>query len=84
MKQGGGLMHARHCGERIREEYQSPRYSDEMANAIREFTTSPAWDDWDLDGLLAEVPTKYANRLGVKYGIFCSTGTAGLHASLMA
>lgn len=64
--------------------YRSPRYSDEMANAIREFTTSPAWDDWDLDGLLVDVPTTYANKIGVKYGIFCSTGTAGLHASLMA
>lgn len=64
--------------------YRSPRYSNEMANAIRDFTTSPAWDDWDLDGLLVDVPTQYANKIGVKYGIFCSTGTAGLHASLMA
>lgn len=42
------------------------------------------WDDWDLDGLLTEVPCAYAAKLGVRYGIFCSTGTAGLHASLMA
>ena len=64
--------------------YRSPRYSTELADAIREFTTSAMWDDWDLDGLLVDVPTAFATKLGVKYGIFCSTGTAGLHASLMA
>ena len=64
--------------------YRSPRYPAELADALSEFTTSPAWDDWDLAGLLVDVPTAYANKLGAKYGIFCSTGTAGLHASLMA
>lgn len=64
--------------------YRSPRYSASLADAVKGFTTSPMWDDWDLDGLLVDVPTAYATKLGVKYGIFCSSGTAGLHASLMA
>lgn len=64
--------------------YRSPRYSDEMAEAMRGFTTSAMWDDWDLSGLLVDVPMAYAAKIGVKYGIFCSTGTAGLHASLMS
>ncbi|WP_250522925.1 MULTISPECIES: DegT/DnrJ/EryC1/StrS family aminotransferase [unclassified Caballeronia] len=64
--------------------YRSPKYSDLIADAVKEFTTSPRWDDWDLDGLLVDIPMSYANKLGVKYGIFCCTGTAGLHASLMA
>ncbi len=55
-----------------------------MAEAMRGFTTSTMWDDWDLNGLLVDVPMAYAAKLGVKYGIFCSTGTAGLHASLMS
>ena len=64
--------------------YRSPRYSDEMAEAMRGFITSTMWDDWDLSGLLVDVPMAYAAKIGVKYGIFCSTGTAGLHASLMS
>ncbi|MGC1953487.1 MAG: aminotransferase class I/II-fold pyridoxal phosphate-dependent enzyme [Gammaproteobacteria bacterium] len=64
--------------------YRSPRYSDAMAEAMKGFTTSGMWDDWDLDGLLVDVPMAYAAKMGAKYGIFCSTGTAGLHASLMS
>lgn len=64
--------------------YRSPRYSQSMADAMRDFTTSAMWDDWDLDGLLVDVPMAYAAKMGAKYGIFCSTGTAGLHASLMS
>jgi dTDP-4-amino-4,6-dideoxygalactose transaminase len=64
--------------------YRSPRYSPDFAEAMRKFTTSPMWDDWDLDGLLVDVPMGYAAKAGAKFGIFCSTGTAGLHASLMA
>lgn len=64
--------------------YRSPRYSESLAEAMRGFTTSAMWDDWDLDGLLVDVPMAYAAKIGVKYGIFCSTGTSGLHASLMS
>ncbi|MDK3025466.1 aminotransferase class I/II-fold pyridoxal phosphate-dependent enzyme, partial [Cupriavidus taiwanensis] len=55
-----------------------------MAEAMGDFTTSATWDAWDLGGLLVDVPMAYAAKMGVKYGIFCSTGTAGLHASLMS
>lgn len=64
--------------------YRSPRYSPKIAEALAGSTTSPMWDDWDLEGLLTDVPNGYASKMGAKFGIFCSTGTSGLHASLMA
>src|SRR5688500_12171400 len=64
--------------------YRTPRYSPEVELALKESATSAMWDDWDLDGLLCDVPHQYASKLGAKHGIFCCTGTAGLHASLMA
>lgn len=64
--------------------YRSPRYAPEVAHALSECTTSAMWDDWDLAGLLTDVPNSFAAKMGATFGIFCSTGTAGLHASLMA
>lgn len=64
--------------------YRSPRYSNAVTEALTKSATSSMWDDWDLEGLLVDTPHKFSARLGVKHGIFCSTGTAGLHASLMA
>lgn len=64
--------------------YRTPRYSSDVEQALKDSATSAMWDDWDLDGLLTDVPHKYAAKLGAKHGIFCCTGTAGLHASLMA
>jgi dTDP-4-amino-4,6-dideoxygalactose transaminase len=64
--------------------YRSPRYSPEVGSALAASAGSSMWDDWDLDGLLTNVPQKFAQKMGAQYGIFCSTGTAGLHASLMA
>lgn len=64
--------------------YRTPRYQPEVASALNEFPNAEAWDDWDLAGLLTDVPHAYATKCGARFGIFCSTGTAGLHASLMA
>ncbi|MER2534235.1 MAG: aminotransferase class I/II-fold pyridoxal phosphate-dependent enzyme [Rhizobiaceae bacterium] len=64
--------------------YRSPRYTPDVTQALSECTTSAMWDDWDLAGLLTDVPHAFAGKMGAKFGIFCSTGTAGLHASLMA
>ncbi len=36
--------------------YRSPRFSSELAEAMKGFTTSTMWDDWDLNGLLVDVP----------------------------
>ncbi|TVQ44253.1 MAG: aminotransferase class V-fold PLP-dependent enzyme [Gloeocapsa sp. DLM2.Bin57] len=64
--------------------YKTPRYTEDLGDVLKEFATSTMWDDWDLDGLLVDVPHKFAKKMGAEYGIFCCTGTAGLHASLMA
>lgn len=64
--------------------YRSPRYSDDASTALEASANSSMWDDWDLSGLLTDLPNAYAQKAGVRYGIFCSTGTAGLHSSLMA
>jgi dTDP-4-amino-4,6-dideoxygalactose transaminase len=64
--------------------YRSPRYNAQVSRALEAAVDSKMWDDWDLDGLLTDVPHGYAAKMGAKFGIFCSTGTAGLHASLMA
>lgn len=64
--------------------YRTPRYSPEVGDALKESATSTMWDDWDLAGLLVDVPHQFAQKMGAKHGIFCCTGTAGLHASLMA
>jgi perosamine synthetase len=64
--------------------YRTPRYSKQVENDLSSFINGNQWDDWDLIDLLNEVPHNYATKAGVKHGIFCSTGTSGLHASLMA
>ncbi|MEW5757529.1 MAG: aminotransferase class V-fold PLP-dependent enzyme [Pseudomonadota bacterium] len=64
--------------------YRSPRYSPLVATSLSEAAMSSMWDDWDLNGLLLDIPHKFAAKLGAKHGIFCSTGTAGLYASLMS
>jgi dTDP-4-amino-4,6-dideoxygalactose transaminase len=64
--------------------YRSPRYTPEIAQALSESATSTMWNDWDLSGLLTDVPHAFAAKMGARFGIFCSTGTSGLHASLMA
>jgi len=64
--------------------YRSPRYKPDVESALAASAGSAMWDDWDLDGLLTDVPHKFAQKMGATYGIFCCTGTAGLHASLMA
>src|SRR6266480_3834239 len=64
--------------------YRTPRYTPDVEDAFKAAATSAMWDDWDLAGLLVDVPHQFAEKLGAKHGIFCCTGTAGLHASLMA
>jgi len=64
--------------------YRTPRYTQGVADALRESATSAMWDDWDLAGLLVDVPNQFAQKMGARHGIFCCTGTAGLHSSLMA
>jgi len=64
--------------------YRTPRYSDSVSEALRDSADSSMWDDWDLSGLLYDTPHAYAKKIGASHGIFCSTGTAGLHASLMS
>jgi DegT/DnrJ/EryC1/StrS aminotransferase family len=64
--------------------YRSPRYDETIARDLHASVGSDIWDDWDLDGLLYEVPHAFAKKIGRRHGIFCSTGTAGLHAALMS
>ena len=64
--------------------YQNPRYDSQIAQSLYDCVESKMWDDWDLEGLLYEVPHNFADQLGSKHGIFCCSGTQGLHASLLA
>lgn len=64
--------------------YRSQRFDSSVANALSESAVSDIWDDWDLMGLMDEVPCDFAKRLGVNYGIFTSSGTSALHAALLA
>jgi dTDP-4-amino-4,6-dideoxygalactose transaminase len=64
--------------------YRSPRYNEAVGAALKDAACSAMWDDWDLSGLLTDLPNEFAAKIGVPHGIFCCTGTVGLHASLMA
>lgn len=64
--------------------YLWPRYDDSLKQDIGHFIEGHDFGTWNLGDLYDGVPCRFANKMGVDYGIFTSTGTAGLHAILMA
>jgi len=64
--------------------YLWPRYDDSLKRDLDQFVEGRSFASWNLGDLYDKVPCDFANKMNVKYGIFTSTGTAGLHASLMA
>ncbi|MEM1003399.1 MAG: aminotransferase class I/II-fold pyridoxal phosphate-dependent enzyme, partial [Bacteroidota bacterium] len=64
--------------------YLHPRYDEDLIADLRDFSEGHDFGTWNLGGIYEEVPMEYARKMGAKYGIFCATGTAGMHASLIA
>lgn len=64
--------------------YMYPRYSDNVSIAMGRFLLGEDFNSWNLGDIYTEIPTQYANKMNCKYGIFCNSGTSGLHASLLA
>lgn len=64
--------------------YRYPKYKDSLKEDLATFVEGHDFNTWNLGGIYEEVPMNYASKMGAKYGIFCSTGTAGMHAGLMA
>lgn len=64
--------------------YLWPRYDDSLKKDLSHFIEGRDFNTWNLGDLYDGVPCAFAEKMGVDYGIFTSTGTAGLHAILMA
>jgi dTDP-4-amino-4,6-dideoxygalactose transaminase len=64
--------------------YLWPRYDESLQKDLAHFTEGHSFGSWTLGDLYDEVPGAFARKMGLKYGLFASTGTAGLHAVLMA
>lgn len=64
--------------------YQWPKYDSNIGTELIEFCKGDLFNSWNLGDLYQEVPTQYAEKMGAKFGIFCNSGTSGLHASLLA
>lgn len=64
--------------------YIWPRYDESLKKDLSRFVEGRDFGTWNLGDLYEGVPCGFAEKMGVNYGIFTSTGTAGLHAILMA
>ncbi|HYH75092.1 MAG TPA: aminotransferase class I/II-fold pyridoxal phosphate-dependent enzyme, partial [Candidatus Saccharimonadales bacterium] len=64
--------------------YLWPRYDQSLKDDLATFVEGRDFGTWNLGDLYEGVPCSFAKKMGVDYGIFTSTGTAGLHAILMA
>lgn len=64
--------------------YIWPRYDESLKNDLSYFIEGHDFNSWNLGDLYEGIPCSFAKKMGVDYGIFASTGTAGLHAILMA
>lgn len=71
--------------ERVQQDlYVWPRYDESLKQDLSYFVEGRDFNTWNLGDLYEGVPCSFAKKMGVDYGIFTSTGTAGLHAILMA
>lgn len=71
--------------ERVQQDlYLWPRYDDSLKDDMGHFLEGRDFNTWNLGDLYEGVPCAFAKKMGVDYGIFTSTGTAGLHAILIA
>lgn len=64
--------------------YTWPRYDETLKTDLNYFIDGRDFNTWNLGDLYDKVPCSFAKKMGVDYGIFTSTGTAGLHAILIA
>lgn len=64
--------------------YTWPRYDESLKKDLSYFVEGRDFNTWNLGDLYEGVPMSFAKKMDVDYGIFTSTGTAGLHAILMA
>lgn len=64
--------------------YTWPHYKKTHRQAVDRFLEGRTFDDWNLGGIYERTPHAYAQKMGAAHGIFVNSGTAGLHASLMA
>lgn len=64
--------------------YIWPHYTDSVRQDLSEFAEGADFADWNLGDIYDKVPCDFAAKMGVRYGIFANSGTAGLHASLIA
>lgn len=78
------LQNAYELKQLDKELYRWPRYDQSLKDDINYFIEGRDFGTWNLGDLYDEVPCNFAKKMGVEYGIFTSTGTAGLHASLIA
>lgn len=71
-------------GENVSPLYVWPKYNQKTIDRVAKFLEGETFGYWTLGSIYDEAPQQYATKLGCKYGFFCSSGTSGLHASLMA
>jgi dTDP-4-amino-4,6-dideoxygalactose transaminase/ADP-ribose pyrophosphatase YjhB (NUDIX family) len=64
--------------------YLWPRYDEGLKSELARYAEGHDFNSWNLGDLYDDVPGSYARKMGVAYGVFTATGTAGLHAILMA
>lgn len=64
--------------------YKWPNYGPNIASGLSSFCQGDTFGQWNLGDLYDSVPTEYAQKMDCAYGIFVNSGTAGLHAALMA
>jgi dTDP-4-amino-4,6-dideoxygalactose transaminase/ADP-ribose pyrophosphatase YjhB (NUDIX family) len=71
--------------ERVQQDlYIWPRYDESLKKDLSQFVEGRDFGTWNLGDLYEGVPCGFAEKMGVNYGIFTSTGTAALHAILIA
>jgi len=78
------IRDAREVGQVQQDLYIWPRYDESLKKDLSRFVEGRDFGTWNLGDLYEGVPCGFAEKMGVNYGIFTSTGTAGLHAILMA
>jgi perosamine synthetase len=64
--------------------YIWPRYDQSLKDDLATFIDGADFESWNLGDLYDKVPCDYSRDLDSKFGVFTSTGTAALHAILIA
>jgi perosamine synthetase len=64
--------------------YVWPKYDENVKEGLRRFCSGQDFADWNLGDIYTEVPKAWAHGHNCEFGIFCNSGTSGLHANLLS